>query len=64
MAGEGDEAGEAVDLVDGLLYFSRDAVVTVDQVGTIVYASPSVDPIFGYDRNELVGTTLDAFVHT
>jgi len=41
---------------------SVDAIVTVDDAGVIQSANPAVEQIFGYERHELVGQSLDILI--
>jgi PAS domain S-box-containing protein len=45
-----------------LLRFAPDAIVGVDQGGTIVLANEQAELLFGYTRDELVGSSLDRLV--
>jgi diguanylate cyclase (GGDEF)-like protein/PAS domain S-box-containing protein len=46
-----------------LVQHSSDVITVTDAVGTILYQSPSVTPVFGYRGDELLGTTLQRLVH-
>src|SRR4051812_40109903 len=43
----------------GLLEVAPDAMVTVDDAGTIVLVNGQVETLFGYDRDELLGKSVD-----
>lgn len=46
-----------------LVQHSSDVITITDAVGKIVYQSPSVTPVFGYQPRDLVGTELQRLVH-
>lgn len=46
-----------------LVQHSSDVITITDAVGKIVYQSPSVTPVFGYQPEDLVGTELQSLVH-
>ncbi len=46
-----------------LVQHSSDVITVTDPIGTIIYQSPSVTPVFGYDTADLVGTELQRLVH-
>ncbi len=46
-----------------LVQHSSDVITVTNSVGTILYQSPSVLPVFGYEVDDLVGTELQRFVH-
>jgi PAS domain S-box-containing protein len=45
-----------------LVHFAPDAILVVDDAGRIVFVSAQVEQIFGYDRSELVGETIEVLV--
>lgn len=49
-------------LTDQLLLASPDAVIAVDAAGTIVVASPAVEPLFGYRPDELLGKPVEILI--
>jgi diguanylate cyclase (GGDEF)-like protein/PAS domain S-box-containing protein len=46
-----------------LVQHSSDVITVTDAAGTIIYQSPSVTPVFGYEVDDLVGTSLARLVH-
>ena len=42
---------------------SLDGMLVTDEMGTILYASPSVKPILGYDNNEILQKNTFDYVH-
>ena len=46
-----------------LVQNSSDVITVTDASGSIIYQSPSVEPVFGYDPAALVGTELQRLVH-
>jgi diguanylate cyclase (GGDEF)-like protein/PAS domain S-box-containing protein len=46
-----------------LVQHSSDVITVTDPAGTIIYQSPSVTPVFGYQPHDLVGTELRRLVH-
>ena len=46
-----------------LVQNSSDVITVTDAVGSIIYQSPSVTPVFGYEPSALVGTELQRLVH-
>jgi diguanylate cyclase (GGDEF)-like protein/PAS domain S-box-containing protein len=46
-----------------LVQHSSDVITVTDAVGTIIYQSPSVTTVFGYDPSHLLGTELQRLVH-
>ncbi|HUP86793.1 MAG TPA: EAL domain-containing protein [Acidimicrobiales bacterium] len=46
-----------------LVQHSSDVITVTDAAGSIIYQSPSVTPVFGYDADEMVGTELQRLVH-
>ncbi|MDQ3107645.1 MAG: EAL domain-containing protein, partial [Actinomycetota bacterium] len=46
-----------------LVQHSSDVITVTDAIGTIIYQSPSVTPVFGHDPDELLGTELQRLVH-
>ena len=46
-----------------LVQHSSDVITVTDAGGSIIYQSPSVTPVFGYEPSELVGTELQRLVH-
>ena len=51
-------------LLGAIFSASPDAVVVIDETGTIVLASPAVTPLFGCYPDELVGEPIDTLVPT
>jgi PAS domain S-box-containing protein len=49
-------------LLRGLYETAPDAMVAVDQRGTIVLANAQMERLFGYTRDELVGSSVDLLV--
>jgi len=39
-----------------------DGIVVVDETGTVVFVNPMVEQMFEYDRDELVGSSVDRLV--
>ena len=54
--------GAARDLSRGLLESAPDAVVIVDETGTVVLANRRVVPMFGYEPDELLGRSVEILV--
>ena len=46
-----------------LVQNSSDVITVTDAGGSIIYQSPSVTTVFGYDPSELIGTELQRLVH-
>ena len=46
-----------------LVQNSSDVITVTDASGSIIYQSPSVAQVFGYESSELVGTELQRLVH-
>ena len=46
-----------------LVQHSSDVITVTDSVGTIIYQSPSILPVFGYAVEDLLGTELQRLVH-
>ena len=46
-----------------LVQHSSDVITVTDAGGSIIYQSPSVTPVFGYEPETLVGTELQRLVH-
>jgi diguanylate cyclase (GGDEF)-like protein/PAS domain S-box-containing protein len=46
-----------------LVQHSSDVITVTDAVGTIIYQSPSVRSVFGYESVDLLGTELQRLVH-
>lgn len=46
----------------GLLESAPDALVVIDETGTIVFANGQADQLFGYERRELVGQPIEMLV--
>ncbi|WP_435334997.1 histidine kinase N-terminal 7TM domain-containing protein [Haloarchaeobius sp. TZWWS8] len=46
-----------------LLERALDIITVIDESGTITYASPSVEPVLGYDATELVGEQAFEYIH-
>lgn len=46
-----------------LLQFSTDLIKVVDMEGTILYESPAIKPLLGYEEKELLGKNVFSFVH-
>jgi len=53
---------EAVDALWRALDYIPDAVLLVDTEGLIVYANRQVDPMFGYDRDRLLGQPIEMLI--
>jgi PAS domain S-box-containing protein len=49
-------------LLDAIFSTSPDAIVVVDAAGTIVLASPSVTALFGYEPEDLVGSSIQTLL--
>jgi PAS domain S-box-containing protein len=47
------------DVLHQTLDAAPDGVVVVDPAGTILFVNPMVETLFGYDRDELLGTSVD-----
>lgn len=65
MGGDGDAPPDApVDAAffETLVAQSPDAVVSVDVSGTVRYANPAVEPVFGYAPQTLVGMPVEALL--
>ncbi|WP_439027173.1 bacterio-opsin activator domain-containing protein [Haloarchaeobius sp. DT45] len=52
------DGDEAVDRFGVFAQHSQDAVVTVDDDGVITNVNPAASTLFGYDRSDLVGSSL------
>jgi len=50
---------DATDLFEKLFEFSPDAVVVVDEAGAIVRANAQAEQIFGYQRQEMIGQSVE-----
>ncbi len=46
----------------GLLEAAPDAIVIVDEDGRIILVNAQTERIFGYDRNELIGQTVELLI--
>ena len=57
-----DEMDELREITQQLLRFSPDALIVVDERGTIRFASETVTELFGYTPAELVGQSMDTLV--
>jgi PAS domain S-box-containing protein len=60
-AGLLDQANE--ERFRSLVQHSSDVITVTDAVGRILYSSPSVGRVFGYDPAALLGTELQRLVH-
>jgi diguanylate cyclase (GGDEF)-like protein/PAS domain S-box-containing protein len=60
-AGLLDQANE--ERFRSLVQHSSDVITVTDAVGRILYSSPSVGRVFGYDPEALLGTELQRLVH-
>jgi PAS domain S-box-containing protein len=49
-------------LARALVDFAPDGLILVDEAGTIEFANPAAESIFGYDRGELVGRSVEVLV--
>ena len=58
---EAEQAGQ--ERFRSLVQHSSDVITVTDAVGTIIYSSPSVTSVFGYETGDLVGTELQRLVH-
>jgi PAS domain S-box-containing protein len=54
--------GEPGQLLGAIFSASPDAVVVIDDTGTIALSSPAVTPLFGYYPEELVGEPIEILV--
>ncbi len=54
---------EVIGLLDALFSNSRDAMVTVDGTGTIIYATSAIASVLGFDSASLVGDSVFDFLH-
>jgi len=54
---------EELERYEALVENTSDMVTLVDKYGTILYQSPSVERILGYDSEEAVGNNVFGFVH-
>ncbi|WP_456294163.1 PAS domain S-box protein, partial [Streptomyces mirabilis] len=62
-AGErGARSGGAEDRFRGLLEAAPDAMIIVDDTGTITLVNAQTEALFGYGREELLGRTVDLLV--
>jgi len=52
------ERQRSAELLRAVLASVRDAIVTVDGVGTVVSVNPAVERVFGYPADELVGQAV------
>jgi formate hydrogenlyase transcriptional activator len=50
---------ESAGLFEKLFEFSPDAVVVLDQTGSIVRANAQAEQMFGYDRQEMIGQSVE-----
>ena len=50
------------EMVPAVLDSAPDAIIVVDKAGTIVFANRQVSALFGYARDELVGSNIDALL--
>jgi two-component system, NarL family, sensor histidine kinase DevS len=57
-----DTAVQLDDIAVSLLASSPDAIVAIDATGRIVLANPSVEVLFGYEPDELVGSPLEVLL--
>jgi len=48
--------------LDWLLVSATDAIVIIERDGTIVLANPALETLFGYDKDALLGLTIEALV--
>jgi two-component system sporulation sensor kinase A len=53
---------QSEDRFRGIAERSFDAILTVDLEGRITYASPAVERITGYGKNEVIGTSFQRFL--
>jgi diguanylate cyclase (GGDEF)-like protein/PAS domain S-box-containing protein len=51
------------DLMTALATNNADVLMIVDATGTVAWVSPSVERVFGYKPDDLIGTSGVAFVH-
>jgi PAS domain S-box-containing protein len=49
----------SIELLEGLFEAAPDGIVLVDQEGTIIRLNRQVEALFGYDRGELLGKSLE-----
>ena len=50
-------------LLQTLIRYSDEIITLINKDGRIVYASPSIAPILGYDANSMTGELLFEYVH-
>jgi PAS domain S-box-containing protein len=49
-------------LLDDVLMASPDAIIVIDEGGSVLFASPATSQLFGYEPCELVGQTIEQLV--
>jgi PAS domain S-box-containing protein len=54
---------ENADFLSSLIHNSTDVITILKEDGTILFQSPSVERLFGYTENELVGTDAFQLIH-
>lgn len=57
-----DTAAEPGQLLGAIFSASPDAIIVIDQKGTIVLSNPAVTTLFGYYPEELVGASVSTLV--
>ena len=56
-------SGNADALYSSLVEHSSDAILLLDRGGSVVYATPSLSTVVGYDPGELIGTNVFDLLH-
>jgi PAS domain S-box-containing protein len=54
--------GKSEEMLQGLFDFAPDTVVVVDHVGSIVRVNAQVEQMFGYQRGELMGQSIESLI--